>query len=109
MLKPRKIVFVSSESLINLNRINAARGLFDKTQGNTFFGLGISLVSAYNTNKPGQLYHPPMPPPPPPLPAPPLRPNPDFFPGMDIDEDMEDDILWDNEELNDDANPVIEC
>ena len=102
-------MLVSPESFINLNPITLPIGLFDKPQGYIFFGGITNLISAYTTNKPSQLYQPPMPPPPPPLPAPPLRPNPEFFPGMDIDEDMEDDILWDNEELNDDANPVIEC
>lgn len=78
---------------------------------NKFILIDLTLRSKFlGLSSPIQYYQPPMPPPPPPRPAPPLLPNPEFFPGIDIDDEMEDDILWDNEELNDDdANPVIEC
>jgi hypothetical protein len=99
-------VLLYSESLINLNLDILPIGRFNTAEGDTFFG---EIISVYSTNKPGQFYQPPMPPPPVPLPAPPLFPNSEFFPGMDIDEDMEDDMFWDNEELNDDSNPVAEC
>ncbi|MDR3646651.1 MAG: hypothetical protein P4L22_03865 [Candidatus Babeliales bacterium] len=104
MLRTRKNVFVSPDSLINSNlEVTQNPRLSNKACGFACF----AEISVLGVNKPGQLCHSPMPSPAP-MPVPSLIPNPGYFPDMDIDDEEEDDMLWDNEDF-DDSFPIAEC